>query len=149
MSPHSATPSGTQEPSSADFPEHNTIRVSRDGIHERQFWSRFLDINLSLLRLEFLSCFCPRFSVSQFFFIRIFKTKKSMVFCKNPLAEETVNSMKLKTRIFCQFHVQKFHLSSLKENQCSGSEGSVIFFAYRIRNRTDPGSGPHPSTGKN
>ncbi len=39
-------------------------QVSRDGILERQFYSRFLTINLSLLRLEFLSGILPSFFCS-------------------------------------------------------------------------------------
>jgi hypothetical protein len=38
--------------------------ATRDGILERHFYSRFLGINSSLLRLEFLSSFLPSFFLS-------------------------------------------------------------------------------------
>ncbi len=84
------------------------IPVSRDGILERQFQSRFrvfLDSSFGLVfyplftfytmlfmnRLEF-ACFA-------YFFVRIFKTR-----------EGTLNSMEQNTRYFCQIYVQEFHL---------------------------------------
>jgi hypothetical protein len=33
-----------------------------------------------------------------------------MVFFKNPLVEETVNSIEQKTEVFCKIDVQEFHL---------------------------------------
>ncbi len=46
--------------------------VLRHGITERRFWSRFLGINLSFLRLEFLSVFVyPHFSIIKKFMNRL------------------------------------------------------------------------------
>jgi hypothetical protein len=64
-----------------------------DGISERHFLSRFLDINSSLLSLEFLSGFLPSFSFYKMLFmnrldfssfadlfVRIFKTREKYGF---------------------------------------------------------------------
>jgi hypothetical protein len=74
--------------------------VSRDGILEWQVYSRFLGINSSLLRLEFMSDRLPsfftfyktlfmnrleesRFSCFADFFVRIFKTREEYNFFKS------------------------------------------------------------------
>jgi hypothetical protein len=71
--------------------------MSRAGILERQFWSRFLGINLNLLRLVFLSGFLLSFSVPHNaiheqtrvflfadFFVRVFVTREVYEFLLNP-----------------------------------------------------------------
>jgi hypothetical protein len=86
--------------------------LCRDGILERHFLWKFLGINSSFLRLEFLSgCFLPLFIRSlsihennRVFLFRGFFSKDFL----NPPGEGTLNSMEQKTRVFC--YVQEFHL---------------------------------------
>ncbi len=101
----------------------SSIIIVRDAILERHFYSRFLGLDSSLLRLKFLSVFlpssfisarcCPRidssFPVSWIFLWGILKPEKSLLSEKSA-SRKTMNSMEQKTLAFCQINVQEFLL---------------------------------------
>ncbi len=85
---------------------------SRDGILEQHFYSRFLGINMGLLRLEFLSGILPSFffslrcysrvdSICEFF-ASIFRTQSTVQFSLKFAIRKTTNSREQTTRFFCQ-----------------------------------------------